>query len=1320
MNNLFWFDCETTGLDENRQDIIQLAGIPCINKVRKKTFNEFCQPKFWKNIDPYAVKVHGITPQKMKTFQTQEMFIDKLIIYLDSFGVKFVLAGYNVDFDKRFLSALFTRFGKSADFIRLFELDVHDTYKRAKDLGKAKLGTENLKLETLCKANGIGITAHDALSDIRGTMELDTILAALQGESTDVYVPGVNPNQIIVESELPEPAQLHIHSQYSLLDGTLTPEDWLKYCKENDIPGISFTDQASGASLYRAIRSPDVNCIPGLGLYHKDHETNEIFTLNVWATSNQGYCNLIKLASLSHETIHEIDKKEYPYVTLKQIEQLQCGLKIGTACVNNMVGAAIRDGDEELAKHRLFKLKERFRDNLYVEFMPVDITYMYDKKTGFKKVKANSLVTECNLQKAYNVFLASVVDDLNIKCIPTNGACFVDPNDKIIQDCLRKNGNKDGSYYYESYHFKNSDQMYRELKVHVGDWLTVDKYKQWVQNTLDIAEEAKSIEVEYEPHLPTIDIPTDIKVKTDDYKEQIFLYMMDRIKLHSRWNDSQEYRDRFNMEIDVIRDNKAMDFIPYFLVYDDVSEFARNAGFLQNIARGSAGGSLLSYYLKIIHVDPVMHNLPFERFLSHARINAGSWPDIDMDVSKTARPFIMKYLKEKYGNGFAQVSTYSTMKTKNAIKDAMWALYGRNRNDVEIKKICDDIPDSPQGTPESDFLYGYTDSENEYHKGYIELDENLQNFFNIYPNVAKMVSRMIGIVRGWSRHASAFAITTIDLGASRIPLLRMFDKTMDDWIYVTAYSAPMVEDSGVCKSDLLGLKCLSAVTECIDLVKDKVDYLETDETGMSFIYQLPEDEAVYIDFYKRKTDSSFQYNSPTIKGSLQEFCPVRRSDLMVLTAVKRPGAMDHEVEPGVTADQMYVDVRNGKRDMKLAHPDLEPYLGDTFGVCVYQEQIMAILAGLCGYTVEETDVIRSAIAKKKQKVMLAAFDRIREATKARGWTSEQTESICSTILAFSRYSFNKSHSYAYAELGYITMYLKHHHPIEWWTAVLNNEDNEDKLRGFISLLGDRISPPSLKNPTGKFLAAGDKIVAPLSVIKRVGPKSYKNLCETGPFSSLGDLVAKVDHRKVNIGVIGQLIKARAADDLMDSTLLYPEARKKLMDEYRILRPTIKTAWKPELSNFDPLSMFLMEKEVNKSFNKSLLNDEGIYKQVAAARPELVATGKKGIPFIVSGVPVLNGDIVAKGLLEKGYEQIISMILLFEGSSIKKGISKKNKPYIFTKSVLTDGFTSIEATHWDNKKPYSFPLNSLVFVKGRLSEGWKTNICITVYEIEQIA
>jgi DNA polymerase-3 subunit alpha len=662
------------------------------------------------------------------------------------------------------------------------------------------------------------------------------------------------------------------------------------------------------------------------------------------------------------------------------------------------------------------------------------------------------------------------------------------------------------------------------------------------------------------------------------------------------------------------------------------------------------------------------------------------------------------------------------MKTKNAIKDAMMALYGRNRKDKEIESICQQIPDSPQGVAEKDFLYGYIDKEDVEHRGHIEDNEMLKNFFNTYPDVKDLVDKLLCIVRGWSRHASAFVISTLDIGDTRVPTMAMYDNKMGEKINVTQYNAKMCEKSGLVKADILGLKTLSMVTDCVNLVKEKfgIDYLEEDNDGMNLVYRLPEDEGVYADFYNRKTDSSFQFNSGVIKGAVKQFVPTERAHLSTMTALMRPGAMDAMIKDDISAAQWYMDVRQGKRQPFYIHPDLEPILKDTYGVIVYQEQVMKVLVDLCDYSLEATDRIRDAIAKKKHGVMMKAFDRIREATAKRGWTNAQSDALCNTIMAFSRYSFNLSHSYAYAELGYITMYLKHHHPLEWWSAVLNNEDKEEKVRGFISLLGEQVKPPSLKKPSDKFLVVEDHITAPISAVKGVGPAAYKELAAKGPFVDLVDYITRVTHSKVNKGVIEALVKARAADSMMDKAIpKYADRKNKFLEDYAVLRGG-KIKWKDEVKESHPLKIFFLEKDVNKTFNKHLLSDKDVRSFLTNKWPTLKETGRQGIPFMMSKTPIINNLSIAEGLLKQDHKDSVGMIMLYEGSKVKKGISKKTgKPYHFLNVTLSDGYNIVECTDWNRKSTLKYPKQSIVYVKGTLREGFRSPVSITIKDIEVI-
>lgn len=431
------------------------------------------------------------------------------------------------------------------------------------------------------------------------------------------------------------------------------------------------------------------------------------------------------------------------------------------------------------------------------------------------------------------------------------------------------------------------------------------------------------------------------------------------------------------------------------------------------------------------------------------------------------------------------------------------------------------------------------------------------------------------------------------------------------------------------------------------------------------------------------------------------------------------------LEDKISATQQYMDVRMGKKETSYIHPDLIPILEETYGIIVYQEQVMKILVDICGYTLEETDRIRDAIAKKKHDVMMSAFERIREATAPKGWTKEQQDTLCNTIQAFSRYSFNRSHSHCYAELGYITMYLKHHHPLEWWSSVLNNEGKEEKTRSFISLLGDIIKPPSMKSPSELFKVDGEHITSPISAIKRVGPAAVTELVAKGPFKDLADYVERIEHRKVNKGVVEAMIKARAADSMMDKSFpTYADQRLAFLAEYNQLRGG-KIAWKPDVKDTNPLNIFFMEKDMNKTFNKHLLSDKDVRDYLKAKWPHMVDTGNKGAPFLMpmqdgSTTTIINNVKIAEGLVDKGYKKEIGMIMLYEGSNIRKGVSKKSgKDYCMLNVKLSDGYTNVECVDWNKKKPLRFPENSIVYVRGTLKEGWRESCSINLKEIEII-
>lgn len=704
---------------------------------------------------------------------------------------------------------------------------------------------------------------------------------------------------------------------------------------------------------------------------------------------------------------------------------------------------------------------------------------------------------------------------------------------------------------------------------------------------------------------------------------------------------------------------------------------------------------------------------------------------------------IIAYLKDKYGLGFAQIGTFLKMKVKSAIKQAMFALYGRPSNDFEIARLCDLIPDSPQGLDEFKFVYGYTDSEDVYHKGIIDSTPELKAFFSQYPDCEALVKKLLGLPASLGRHASAFVISTLDLSDGRVPIFSVEDHDLG-MVPVVQLDGAMTEKSGLVKADILGVTTIQTISDCIKRIKERhgVDLLEENDEGVAAIYRLPEDPAVFNDFYNRKTDSSFQFNTDLIKSFVRDFAPQSVKDLSDLTALARPGALDVEAAPGISATKQYTMVRNGQADPIYVHPELKPILSETYGVVAYQEQLMRILVDIVGYTLEESDQIRSAIAKKKRDVMTKAFERVREATAKRGWTSEHAQGLCDVLTAYSNYSFNRSHSRAYASLGYITMHLKHHYPLEWWASELNLS-NEDKLRKYMGVIGNIVQPPNLRSPSTEWQIVGDKICAPLTSVKGIGDKPVKQLMSGGPYESFEEMLHTNESRVFHIGTFSACLKARATDCFLDPDLPYQEAKRKLVrtffsirgkdprlaetanQRHNIRKKQVKQkAFDPIFEESDPFKLYMMEREVSKIFSKSLLSDQMVCKWLQSNLTALKPTGKPPLPFVMGEdqTPILRDvDVMAK-LLEKNPDMDNSFygIFLFQSSSGKSGVSKKSgRPWKKLEVELSDGVRTIYCTIWDRDKPLRWNVDTPVIVYGRLALDWRSRPTLTINSIEKI-
>ena len=1141
---------------------------------------------------------------------------------------------------------------------------------------------------------------------------------------------------------------LHQHSKMSMLDAIPSVEEWCIWALENDIPAISITDHGTAISLQDILLFPKfiekynkkhgttypldkVTGVPGVEFYFKLRKDDKKHThLNAWAINKQGYHNLIKLSSLAFNDTVKYWGVSKARITLNQLIEYREGLRFGTACIGSPMGEFIMAGKPEEAKVTYELLYTALKEHIYIEFHASDLTHDFDNKdTIFKPREITELCPDGNVYKTYNQFLLKMVKEYGGKPIAVTDAHFIKPEDKIYQDILLMNSSKNGWHFKENYSQKTPTQIYDKLKEHLGDDLNIEMFNEWGKNADEIAYLAKDIKIKYDYHLPEVEIPETYKNKYPDKDNQLIAVLVEKVIQNGRWIEDPIYIDRFKKELEVIAKNGVLNFIPYFLLFEDICSFAKAKGILQGPARGSAGGSLISYYLKIIHIDPIKNNLPFERFLSVGRIKGGSFPDIDSDFNDKKEIFL--YLKEKYGKGFAQIATFLRMKIKTAIKDVAFALYHRNRNDIEINGICKIIPDSPQGVDEYDFIYGYTDQEDNYNPGIYDTIPELKAFFDRYPAIKKAVDVLVGNIRGVGRHASGIVISSFPI-EDRIPTSIVTDSELGE-ILVTQYEAKMVEKAGFVKADILKVSTLSTIKECLEMVKQRhnKDFMIEDNKGMAEIFRLPEDKNVYFDFHTNQTDSSYQFSSNLAKQYLPLFKPNSWEDLSIFTSLIRPGALDAPMED-TTATQYYVEVKNGMRALNYLHPDLEFLLKETNGIFCYQEQIMQFLVDLIGYTLEEADLIRSAIGKKKREVILASFTRIRETLKTKGWTEDQADKICDQIQAFSSYSFNRAHARAYSYLAYVTMYLKHHFYKEWWTATLNTHTGkEEKLKSDLKHVSHILNPVCVKNPITSFQIIGDMIACPLTTIKGIGEKVIAELSKHQGIVYFEDFLNKIDHRIINIGIISSLFKAGAFNNFMDPTD-YATSRLELVNKYTEFRRS-KNVTKKDIAEIDidlldvtPLSIFLQEKEVNSCFNKTILEDHYLKEDILKTWKSINKTSSPSFPFEIDYPNMVKATIIKNiETLMKAKDFLIGkeigMIVFYEESTFKKGVSKKSgKEWRGTFSVFSDGTNNIDCIQWDTNCNYRYPKNSIIYVYGTVQNDFRGNASISIKELNRIS
>jgi DNA polymerase-3 subunit alpha len=878
---------------------------------------------------------------------------------------------------------------------------------------------------------------------------------------------------------------LHCHTEYSLLDGANKVDKLLERIKILKQPAVAMTDHGNmfGAiEFYREALSKGIKPIIGCEIYVAPTSRFERKGVDKGPKEYNNHLILLAMNLDGYRNLCKLVSLGFiegfyykPRIDKELLKELNGGLIALSACLQGEVSQALSGGNMERARSAAETYASIFGDRYYIE------------------IQDNKLAE----QEKVNRLLVELAGDLSLPVVATNDCHYGERDDYHAHDVLLavqtgKTISDDNRLKLETdeLYLKSAEEMQRGFDYCAGA----------VDRTLEIADRC-NLEIEFgKYHFPAFKPPKTIGL--DDYLDELaHSGLEERLDGVDDPAVRQAYRQRLEYELGVIKD---MQFPGYFLVVADFINYAKRNGIPVGPGRGSSAGSLVAYALKITDLDPIRHVLLFERFLNPER---RSMPDIDVDFCIRGRAQVIQYVKEKYGaDRVAQIATFGTLKAKAAIKDVGRAL---GFSFAEADAIAKLIPAPKQG-----FDFSLQDS--------IKMEPRLQELIKLDQRVETLIGhalRLEGLVRHASTHAAGVVLSNLPL-VDHLPLF--VDK---EGGIVTQYDMGSVEKIGLVKFDFLGLKTLTLIHDCLLLIEQSQG-VKVDLPRLAL-----DDKATYRLLCNGDTTGVFQLESTGIREMTVKIRPNCFEDLVAILALYRPGPLDSGMA------EEYIKRKHGKEKIRYLHPLLETILKDTYGVIVYQEQVMQIAQVLAGYSMGEADILRRAMGKKDPEEMAAQRERFVEGAKAKKISHEKATEIFDQMETFARYGFNKSHSAAYALVSYQTAYLKAHYPVEFLAALMTWEmDDTDKVIKNLAecrLKGVEVLAPDVNESRADFTPAGDKIRFGLTAVKNVGGKAVEVILESrredGPFESLFDFCRRVDLTAVNRRVIESLIKCGAFD-----------------------------------------------------------------------------------------------------------------------------------------------------------------------------------------------
>ena len=884
---------------------------------------------------------------------------------------------------------------------------------------------------------------------------------------------------------------LHLHTEYSLLDGAVRTADLMRRVREHGMPAVAMTDHGNlfgAVEFFQAARKEGVKPIIGCEVYvapgaHTDRgggsarDAANHFTL--LAADADGYRNLVKLVSVAH-----LEGFYYkPRIDHALLANHARGLIGMSGCLKGEINCAIEQGNPKRAR----ELAATYRDilgtgNFFLE--------LHDHG-----IEAQA---RCNRE------LIRIGAELGIELVAANDVHFLDRSHHEAHDVMLCIGT--GSMVHDDKRMRYPAELY--LKSPEEMRALFHEVPGACDNTLEIAARC-NLEMEFgKANYPEYDPPDG--TTREGYLRRLCFEGL-RQRYGERVDAEPDLTRRLEYELSVI---EKTGFVSYFLIVWDFIHFARKSGIPVGPGRGSAAGSIIAYSLAITDVDPLAYGLIFERFLNPERVSP---PDIDIDFCVVRRGEVIDYVRKKYGErAVSQIVTFGTLGAKSVVRD-VGRVMGMSYGDAD--RIAKLIPTQPLGLT----LNGYQENDGTQKPGAIDLNPDLKRAVETEPGTRQLwelASLLEGLSRNSGIHAAGIVIGNGDL-SDQIPLFRGNDGEV-----VTQYAMGPLTDLGLLKMDFLGLKNLTVIAEAQRLIQEREPEFDLE--------QVPMDDQEAFDVLNRgETIGVFQVEGGGITGCCKKFDVRSIHDIIALIALYRPGPMQFIDD--------YIARKKGQRKISYAHPLLETVCADTYGILVYQEQVQSAANVLAGYSLGQADLLRRAMGKKDREKMAkerASF--VEGCGRVNKIPESQANAIFDFLEKFAEYGFNKSHSAAYAIVCYRTAYLKAHYPVEFLSALLSNEiNNTDKISvlvGECRRMGIEIRPPDVNQSDLKFAPEGERAIRyGLAAIKNVGEGAMAvALVERkrgGPFASLEDFAARLDNRTLNRKILESLIRCGAFDFL---------------------------------------------------------------------------------------------------------------------------------------------------------------------------------------------